>query len=377
MPPTPSHQPRLRRNDLDWLRVLAVLLLIPFHAALIFVLDPNSIMYVKDSANSEFLDGMAGFIHQFHMPLFFVISGAATALALGFRGAGQYLRERAQRMLVPFLFAVVVLLPPMTYITRLQRGESLTFWQHYAGFFQLNPNDLAGYYGTLTPAHTWFILYLLIFSLISLPFFLLERRESSRRISAKIAGFFEKRFALSLLLIPLALAAALDLMGDKNPLYYFFIFLLGYLLMTDPRYQAALDRDAPVTLGLGLLCAIVRQTWSPNFPEWSLPWLGYGLIVEQGVRLWLLFGILGYGHRLLQGGGKVLRYLSEAAFPFYILHLPVTTLVGYFVIRLETEIGVKYLLIVVLANLLTFGIYEGFKRLSILRFLLGMKTRTS
>ena len=37
-----------RHYDLDWLRVLAVLLLVPFHVALIFVLDPNSIMYIKD-----------------------------------------------------------------------------------------------------------------------------------------------------------------------------------------------------------------------------------------------------------------------------------------------------------------------------------------
>ncbi len=33
-----------RRADLDWLRVLAVLLLIPFHSAIIFILDPDQII---------------------------------------------------------------------------------------------------------------------------------------------------------------------------------------------------------------------------------------------------------------------------------------------------------------------------------------------
>jgi glucan biosynthesis protein C len=127
---------------------------------------------------------------------------------------------------------------------------------------------------------------------------------------------------------------------------------------------------------LGIIFAVVRQVWFPHFAEWSLAWIGYGLL-EQATRLLLVFGILGVGHRLLNRGGKTLRYLSEAAFPFYILHLPITTLVGYFIIRLDTVVAVKYLLIIVLANLLTFGVYEVFKRIPGLRFLIGMKTRAT
>jgi glucans biosynthesis protein C len=293
----------------------------------------------------------------------------------GFRGAGQYLRERYLRLLIPAAFAILVLVPPMTYITRLARGEGVTFWQHYQGFFHLNPGDLAGYYGTLTPAHIWFIIYLFVYSVIALPFFLMERQEKNHQVSLKIAGFFEKPFRIYLLLIPLALAASINLLGDKNPVYYFGIFCLGYLILTDPRYTLALDRDAPITLILGILCAVIVQVWQMHFAEWSLAWIGYGLI-EQANRLLLLLGILGLGHRLLQKGGKTLSYLNEAAFPFYILHLPIVTLVGYFIIRLDTLIGVKYLLIMALSYLLTFGAYELFKRIFVLRFLLGMKAQS-
>lgn len=362
-----------RRHDLDWLRVLAVLLLVPFHSALIFVLSPDSIMYIKDSVNSVFLHGAAGFVHQFLMPLLFVISGFSTCLALGFRSAGQYLRERVLRLLVPAVFSILVLLPPMTYITRLSRGAANGFWQHYLGFFRLNPADLAGYYGTFTPAHTWFILFLFVFSLVALPLFLLERREKNRLISLKIGAFFERRFALFLLVIPLALAASLNLLGDKNPLYYLLVFCFGYLLMTAPSYQKAIRRDAPVALLLGVLFEILRQTWHPEFREWSLPWMAYGLLVEQAVRwLWVL-AILGFGDRLLRQGGPVLKYLSQAAFPFYLLHLPVNTLVGYLVIRLNAPIALKYLLIVLITVLITLAVCEVVRRVSVLRFLLGIK----
>lgn len=367
--PTPTPP---RRNDLDWLRVLAVLLLVPFHAALIFVQDPNSIVYVKDTRNSAFLANMAGFIHQFHMPLLFAISGAASGLALGVRSPGQYLRERALRLLVPLLFAVFVLIPPMTYLTRLARGETLSFGEHYLGFFRLDLNDLSGLQGTLTPAHAWFILYLLIFSLVALPGFLWARRAEHQPLLGRVATRLEKRLALFWLVIPLALMAAIDVLGDKNPFYYFAVFCLGYLLITDPRYPAALKRDAPVALAVGLLFAVLRQVWQPHFATWSLPWIGYELM-GQATRWLLVLALLGWGQRGLQGGGRALRYLSEAVFPFYLLHLPITTLVGYFAIRLEMPIGVNYLLIVVVSTLLTFGVYELTRRVAVMRFLLGMK----
>ena len=64
-----------RRVDLDWLRVLAVLLLVPFHSALIFIHDPQVVMYVKDEISSSFLNHFAGWIHQFHMHFYFMFQG--------------------------------------------------------------------------------------------------------------------------------------------------------------------------------------------------------------------------------------------------------------------------------------------------------------
>ena len=87
-----------RRHDLDWLRVLGVLLLIPFHVALIFVFDPFTIMYIRDSVNSRVLAEVTGFIHMWHMPMLFMISGAATYFALGVRSAREYIRERFLRL---------------------------------------------------------------------------------------------------------------------------------------------------------------------------------------------------------------------------------------------------------------------------------------
>ncbi|NLW46820.1 MAG: acyltransferase, partial [Firmicutes bacterium] len=196
-----------RRYDIDWLRVLAVLLLIPFHSLLIFVLSPHSIVYIKDTVNCNFFNQVAGVIHQFHMPILFVVSGISTCFALNFRSGNQYLKERVFRLLIPTVFGIAVLIPPMTYITRIARGEVIPFLAHLRGFFSLNLNDLTGIYGTFTPAHLWFILFLFVFSLIGLPLFLLLRRKPAEVFQKALARFFSLRCTLFLLAFPIALAA--------------------------------------------------------------------------------------------------------------------------------------------------------------------------
>lgn len=78
-----------RRNDLDWLRILAVLLLIPFHTARIFdTLDP---FFIKNSDLSNWLTYIViVFLNKWHMPLLFLVAGASTWYALRSRSCSKY-----------------------------------------------------------------------------------------------------------------------------------------------------------------------------------------------------------------------------------------------------------------------------------------------
>jgi peptidoglycan/LPS O-acetylase OafA/YrhL len=372
----PSSNQSSRRYDLDWLRVLAVLLLVPFHSALIFTLDPHAVVYVKDHTNSPGLLLLAGFINIWHMPLLFVIAGASTWFALGQRTAGQYLRERVSRLFLPALFGLVVLIPPMTYVHYIGRASGPTFWQHYLGFFHVNPNDLTGVSGAFTPAHLWFILFLFIFSLIGLPLFLWLKKSSAAGIRGAPVGFFSRRGMLLLPFWLLALAAAIPLLDDKNPIHYFLLFCLGGLLFCNERLQQILDRDWPLyallaALGITAYVGMRGTLYSP----WSAGWILFNLIFHFS-RWASVTALLGAGHRWLNADSPALRYASEAAFPFYILHLPVDTLIGFWVIRLSLPVGLKYSLIVLLTILATLAIYETFvRRIPIMRFFFGVKAR--
>jgi hypothetical protein len=87
-------QSTIRRVDVDWLRVLAVLL-VPFHAARLF--NIGEAFYTKNAELSDPLSTFIAFVNPWHMPLLFVLAGASTYLALGRRTGTEYLRERVQR----------------------------------------------------------------------------------------------------------------------------------------------------------------------------------------------------------------------------------------------------------------------------------------
>jgi peptidoglycan/LPS O-acetylase OafA/YrhL len=88
----------------------------------------------------------------------------------------------------------------------------------------------------------------------------------------------------------------------------------------------------------------------------------------------MVFVILGFGNKFLSHPSKILSYLSRSSFPIYILHLPINTFVGYFIIKTNLGLSLKFFLIVLLTTLVSFAAYEVIRRIDLLCFLLGIKT---
>lgn len=362
-----------RRCDLDWLRVLAVLLLVPFHSALMFSLSPGDIVYVKAQVESPLLIQLAYFVHQWHMPLLFLIAGASTWFALQSRSGGQYLSQRFTRLAIPWVFGVTVLIPPMIYLYSLGRAEFESFWQFTFQFFRIDWNDLSGYSLTFTPGHLWFTLFLFVYSVVALPLFLYLGRDPGRRLIAGLATFFERPGRIFLLALPLAIAAALPDLGGMPPFLYLALFLCGYLFMADARFQHALDRHVVSGLVIGIACTVLIAGWGNPFPRYSVGDVLFHTMYYLSRWCWVIV-ILGLGHRFLSVSHRVLRYANEASYPFYILHLLVNTAIGYVVLQWNAGITVKYLVIVGATIAVTLGLYEALVRhTNVTRVLFGLK----
>ncbi len=360
----------------DWLRVLAVLLLIPFHTARIFdIWDP---FYAKNATTSSFLSySVITFLNQWQIPLLFLLAGASTWYALGFRSGGQYAAERLKRLLLPGLFGILVIVPPQAYIARFQTpGYHDTYLQFLSDYFRVR-GDLTGYTGLFTPGHLWFILFLFVFALVALPFLLYLRSDSGKERISRLATMTEKPGGLLWFLLPLLVAGALPDLNGKNPFVYVTLFVFGFVLMSDDRFQATLDHYRWTALILSLITIaglIVFEAMNIPTPKYS--WADIVSFLLRTVNTWSwLITILGFGQRYLNRASRFLRYAAEGSYPFYILHQTVIVIIGYFVVQGKESIAMKYALIAITSLAATTLLYDqAIRRNNVTRFLFGMKS---
>ncbi len=378
-----STEPNKRRNDLDWLRVFAVGLLIYFHTAAVFYQGSLGEFYVTNAAKSSVMNFFILGVHQWHMPLFFFLAGAATWFSLKKRSIPQYLNERVQRLLIPFIFGTLVFVPPQVYFHLLQQSRfEGSYFKFYPQFFNgIRPN------GNFEWAHLWFVVYLFVLSIVALPIITYSNKVLNEIWRSRLIQSLENNSAIFLLALPLSLVEAIfrpkwlgfqNLYDDwANVLLYLLYFIYGYFLGANSHFEAMLDRASNWIL----LSAIASMTflailWIRN----AVPSQGYSVLYMsyqafRGLNSWLwVLALLSLGQRYFRFRNSVLNYASEAAYPFYILHQTIIVAVAFYVVQLNAGITAKFLLISTVGLSLTLMIYELFvRRIPVLRSLLGMK----
>ena len=372
-----------RRWDIDWLRVLAVVgLLIPYHTYLVF--DIYDDWFVKNDQISTALDPFQFLGDAVGMQLLFLLAGSATWFALRRRNGRQYASERIKRLLIPLIFGLLIIVPPQSYLGLLHHTDYTgSFLEWYPRFFTFY-GDLAGYsMGGFTPAHLWFILYLLIIALVALPLFLILKRESGQRLIGSFATFCSWPGMILLLAIPIIAAERL-INFYPNPLYFLIFFIYGYLILADNRFEEAIDRHKGIALFLGLLGLTLFVAWADfglgarfNIPIWL------ATTFRRCIISWLLIvALLGYGKKYLNSPPKrrssflFLGYFGEGSYPFYILHQTVIVIIAFFIVQWAAGVAVKYLIIVAASFLVTIILYDLLvRRTNVTRFLFGMRPK--
>ena len=378
MGPDPGLKSRARRYELDWLRVLAILAVFLYHCSRFWDLYP---WHVKDVVTSPALHAVGSFLVQWGMPLFFVISGAAVFYALGTRPAWRFVRDRILRLAVPLVFGIFILSPPQIYLERLTHGQfSGTFFQWLPRFFD-GIYEAGGNF-PLFGVHLWFLVFLLVFTLLTLPLTVPGRTKRGSPL-ARLGRLVRRPWTILLLWIPLALVdtfldpdVAIRVAGGWNIFSYLLFFMLGYMVYSDEE-----AREVPGRFFLPLLVAGVCLTAlgyvldyglgvRPEFgtPAWA------GIQVLRGARAWCwILAILGMGSRYLNRTNRFLSYANSGVLPFYILHQPVILVIGYYVLQWNAPILLKYLAISTSAFVLVMLLYELLiRRIPPVRYVFGV-----
>ena len=363
-----------RRYDLDALRVGAFLLLLLYHLGMFYV---SWDWHVKSNHITPGLEPWMGVLNPWRLSLLFVISGAATRFMADKTPSGALAGQRSQRLLIPLALGMVLIVAPQSWAEVVEKnaypGSFLDFWPRYLSF------DSS--FGIILPTynHLWFVAYLWVYTMLAIalrPFWPAIERTAARLLKGPAL------IILPALLFGLYRATAERAWGETHNVFadgyghlqYGTAFLLGLVMAHNDavwdfleRRRLAILATAAATLAIGLF--VRRYEYAEDAGALGV----VAAFVREAYAWTVICALFGYARRYIRSGSPLLTTLTEAVFPFYIIHQTAIVLAGHFLKPLGLPVLAEagtILAIEVAACLATYGLALA---VPILRLPLGLK----
>jgi hypothetical protein len=368
-----------RRYDLDWLRVIAFAILIFYHIGMMYV--ENWGFHIKSQHLSQPLENLMLIVEPWRMAVLWFISGVGIRFILAKVSVPRFIALRSYRLLLPLLFGVLVIVPPQLYYQMTFNGQlDISYWSFYSQFFELdNPlfaDFQAGIWPHIDVNHLWYLRELWLFSLYLLALLpLLNARFVTRSLDsiATLPGFLQLiLFSLPILAIQLTLGV-----DDEREVLGFTFVVYGYLIgWHNAIWQKIKHCRLPLLLAALLCYGLLLVGYNVvllNEANNNDPLLHNALLIIYGLDrvLWLL-AVLGFAHALLNHNSAWLKYLSQAVYPYYIVHQTIIIACGYELSKMGLGAFWEPLILILLTLILCAFAFEVIRRVGFLRPLFGL-----
>lgn len=423
---------KVRRYDIDWLRVLLFALLIPFHVGIGVYWDAYDFVQpehsIGDAAKREDLNAEVGeeavniytflgggiisyiltWMHEWRLAALFMISGMGTAFAFKRRTWKLFLKERSKRLLIP-MFVGIWTITPLTWMFILDYFPSsliegvLAFLGFGVAMSFLMIIPLMS--RLLSLGHLWFLWSLFQYSLFLLPIFYVVRNYPEGKLSRLLGSIFKIPFRLGpLILLPITLSLSdvllKPIMGEALGFgyewpWYLLTFLFGYIFIVNKEQYFEFIDNSRFQITIGTIVATLAFVWIKSEETKSgVPYVGGGWAGENYRQLgigyhtkttliacfvtsfhawfWCLF-VFTWGAKFLNKPSKYLAYLNQGVYPFYIVHQPIV----YAVLVIFLASGHSDIVIFIIGTILValgcWIFFEITKRNRITRAMYGIK----
>tara|TARA_B100000700_G_scaffold41969_1_gene42925 strand:+ start:7677 stop:8849 length:1173 start_codon:yes stop_codon:yes gene_type:complete len=323
-----------RFHYIDDLRGLALLLGVVFHAALAYGPYFHNMWLSVDANKHVLFDYLAMWTHLFRMPLFFVIAGFCAAILVTKRGNGHFIRNRSKRVLLPF-----VIFLPLTLLVLFQLMVwGVEFSDHPPPLVNLL---MAVKEPQINTMHLWFLWYLMQFCAL---FWLLNKNQ---RLISKLLEVVVKPVFI-VVALPVVISAGMAHLVVPFPAphtlqpqlwaycTYGLLFMLGAslyhhhnIVLAALRYFKPLVLVACLTVGayfylLPEAPSLEQVRIAVNTGETRVAHINLLLVVVQTLAI-LSCTAVAYlaGYRWLNQYNEYSRYISDASYWIYLMHIPV------------------------------------------------------
>ncbi|MBX7126575.1 MAG: acyltransferase family protein [Cyclobacteriaceae bacterium] len=374
-----------RRHDLDWLRLIAIFILLFFHTGMWF---NQWSWHVKNNETTVSFQYWMVWLHYWRMPLLLFISGAGTYMALGKRTPRQFATERFRRLFIPLVFGMFVVVPPQIYY------EHIADYESYAEFYRTVFSFVPYPAGSFSWHHLWFVAYLLVYSLIALPFLIYLRSAHSRVFRQRVTKLLSHPMGMlwipsgiillsQVILRPYFPEETHDLIHDGAFFVFYLSFFAGGMIMyASPALWESAGRHRKTLVGFALLILIPFYVC-----YFSLRGITQLPLTKEQIELtfdvtaiflsWFtVMAVIGVGQHYLNRPKPWLQYVNEGLYPFYILHQTVIIVIGYYICQLPWSIMSKFWAISFLTLLCCVSFFWLLIRpFALMRILFGLKPK--
>lgn len=370
-----SASPTDRLHGLDALRGGALLLGVVLHAAMAYT--PMPMWVVADSQTSPGASAVFFAIHIFRMTAFFLIAGLFAHMMLGRRGAVGFLRDRLIRIGGPL---AVFWAPVMAAIIAVLLWVAVI---NNGGTMPDGPPPPPLTVETFPLTHLWFLWVLLIFyaAILTLraPFAVLDRNGGWGRVVDRLTGVLVSPLAPVILAAPLALALYqtpywIPFFGIPTPDHglvpnpaaltaFGIAFGFGALLNRRRDLLTRIERLwVPFTLmaaTAGTAAYIFSGGAAPSMIPVADPLAKAGMAALYAFAVYSgALAAMALALRFASGVSSVRRYLADASYWIYILHLPLVMVGQVLLLGLEWPWFVKLAVLIGTVTVISLVTYE-------------------
>ena len=238
-------------------------------------------------------------IYQFHVPLFFFVSGYLFNVSVKGKQIQShiFLRHKAVRLLLPYFALSTLLFVPKVLLSQFMVRPIHASWGEYVSMLIYPYRNVNGSYWFLP---TLFLLF--VFAVIVL--FLSQRVQ--RRMSFTISSLLLFLLALVSILLPFSHDTLFNIVGA---IHYAFYFALGYFVFSF-RLMRFLDKEKTILLVfLFTLSVSFIGLYVIKIPLMSLFFAIDGILMSVALaRLYTKYGL------------RFLNHLSPASYTIYLYH---------------------------------------------------------
>jgi len=356
---------------LDNLRTFIIFLVVCFHAG--YVYESSGALswawIVDDPSKNNFAGLLNLILDMFMMPIMFFISGYFAPLSLKRKTGKSFLISRFRRLMVPWILAVLILLPLYKVVYLFSRDlpqEGLWSYFHFNGGILINQGWL------------WFLPVLFLFDMVCLAMFKINLPGQDIGLKAAVPAVFLIGFVYSFIMSWYGLygwtqTILLDFQNERI-LIYFMAFLFGALC----HKLGIFDKKPAGKKLYYLLCA---TAWIPmnvyiifllnlifNQGQFiisgpmdvALTWFGFNLSL-----LGMMVILINTFRYYLNRGGKYLAWLNKCSFGVYIVHFIVMGVGATVWLHAAMPSLIKLTLLIIItytaSNLMVSGYQLGFQ----------------